>query len=181
MTQNRVKLTKASVAAIDVDPARQVLVWDTEIRGFGLRVAPGGAKAYIMQRRVGPTTRRITIGRADDMSAEAARKRATILAAEFAGGSDPVKTKRAAAQRATTLRQAMETYVTAPKKKGAGKGGEKKARTQRDIRVVMQRKFGDESTWIYELFRYVQPAYRRAVGLMLDASLLAVLIVPRVR
>lgn len=143
MTQNRVKLTKASVAAIEVDPARQVLVWDTEIRGFGLRVAPGGAKAYIMQRRVGPTTRRITIGRADDMSAEAARKRATILAAEFAGGSDPVKTKRAAAQRATTLRQVMEAYVTAPKKKGAGKGGEKKARTQRDIRLVMQRKFGD--------------------------------------
>ena len=43
MTQNRVKLTKASVAAIEVDPARQVLVWDSEIRGFGLRVAPGGA------------------------------------------------------------------------------------------------------------------------------------------
>ena len=74
MAEKRTKLTKASVAAIEADAARQVLVWDTEIRGFGLRVSPGGAKAYVMQRRVGATSRRVTIGRADDMSAEAARK-----------------------------------------------------------------------------------------------------------
>lgn len=143
MAEKRTKLTKASVAAIEADAARQVLVWDTEIRGFGLRVSPGGAKAYVMQRRVGATSRRVTIGRADDMSAEAARKKATLLAAEFAEGVDPVAAKKERARRATTLRQAMEAYIAAPKKKGVGKGGEKKARTQRDIRVVIERKFPD--------------------------------------
>ncbi|SEN42806.1 Phage integrase family protein [Paracoccus alcaliphilus] len=137
------KLTKASVAAIEADGARQVLVWDTEIRGFGLRVAPGGVKAYIMQRRAGAKTRRVTIGRADDMSAEAARKKATVLAAEFAEGVDPVQARDAKARAATTLAEAMEAYIAAPKKKGVGKGALKKARTQRDIRVVMQRKFPD--------------------------------------
>lgn len=143
MGENRLKLTKASVATIQADPLRQVLVWDTEIRGFGLRVSPGGAKAYVMQRRVGRTSRRVTIGRVDDMSAEAARKKATLLAAEFAEGVDPVAVKKERERRGTTLRQAVEAYIAAPKKKGVGKGGEKKARTQRDIRVVIGRKFGD--------------------------------------
>lgn len=143
MNQNRMKLTKASVAEIEADAARQILIWDTEIRGFGLRVAPGGAKAYIMQRRAGTKTRRVTIGRADDMSAEAARRKATILAAEFAEGVDPVAAKKERIKRAMTLRDAMEAYIAAPKKKGVGRGAAKKARTQRDIRVVMQRKFPD--------------------------------------
>ncbi|SCY80926.1 tyrosine-type recombinase/integrase [Paracoccus tibetensis] len=143
MTEKRLKLTKTSVAALAGEPGKQCLIWDSEIRGFGLRIAPGGAKAYVMQRRVGRQTRRVTIGRADDISAEAARKKATILAAEFASGVDPVEAKQAAVRSALTLRQAMEAYVSAPKKKGIGKGAEKKARTQRDIRVVFQRKFDD--------------------------------------
>ncbi|MEO1911764.1 MAG: integrase family protein [Paracoccus sp. (in: a-proteobacteria)] len=143
MTEKRLKLTKSSVAALEGEPGKQSLIWDSEIRGFGLRIAPGGAKAYVMQRRVGRQTRRVTIGRADDITAEAARKQATILAAEFASGIDPVEAKQAAARTAMTLRQAMEAYVAAPKKKGIGKGGEKKARTQRDIRLVFERKFPD--------------------------------------
>lgn len=143
MTEKRLKLTKSSVAAVAAEVGKQTLIWDTEIRGFGLRIAPGGAKAYVMQRRVGRLTRRVTIGRADDITAEAARKQATILAAEFASGVDPVQAKQVAARNALTLGDAMEAYVAAPKKKGIGKGGEKKARTQRDIRVVFQRKFPD--------------------------------------
>ena len=145
MAERRVKLTKTSVAALPAVPedGGQLLIWDTEIRGFGLRIAPAGTKSYIMQRRVGRQTRRITIGRADDMTTEAARRKATILAAQFADGVDPVKSKAAASQSAQTLREAMDAYVAAPKKKGIGKGGAKKARTQRDIETVFKRKFGD--------------------------------------
>ncbi|WP_299910626.1 integrase family protein [uncultured Paracoccus sp.] len=137
------KLTKANVADIEADPSRQLLIWDTEIRGFGLRVAPGGAKAYVMQRRAGSKTRRVTIGRADDMSAEAARKKATILAAGFAEGVDPVAAKKDRVKRTITLRDAIDAYIAAPKKKGVGKGAPKKARTRRDIRLVCHRKFAD--------------------------------------
>lgn len=145
MTDKRMKLTKTSVATLPEMPegGKQVLIWDTEIRGFGLRIAPGGTKSYVMQRRVGRQTRRVTIARADDITPEAARKKAQILAGEFAQGMDPVEVKREADRRSQTLRQSMEAYIAAPKKKGVGKGGDKKPRTQRDIRLVMQRKFGD--------------------------------------
>lgn len=143
MAENRLKLTNSSVAAVAAEAGKQTLIWDTEIRGFGLRIAPGGAKAFVMQRRVGRLTRRVTIGRVGDITAEAARKRATILAAEFANGVDPVEAKQVAARNALTLGDAMKAYVSAPKKKGIGKGGEKKARTQRDIRLVFERKFPD--------------------------------------
>ncbi|MBB1497528.1 integrase family protein [Paracoccus sp. MC1862] len=145
MADNRMKLTKASIATLPGIPegGKQVLIWDTEIRGFGLRIAPGGTKSYVMQRRVGRQTRRITIARADDMTPESARKKALILAGEFAQGVDPVAVRQEEARRGQTLRHAMEAYIAAPKKKGVGKGGEKKARTKRDVRVVMQRRFGD--------------------------------------
>lgn len=145
MAERRLKLTKTSVAALPDAPedGKQLLVWDTEIRGFGLRIAPAGTKSFIMQRRVGRQTRRVTIGRVGDITPEAARRKATILAAEFAEGVDPVQTRQEAARRAHTLREAMDAYITAPKKKGVGKGGVKKARTQRDIRTVLQRKFAD--------------------------------------
>ena len=67
-----------------------MFAWDTEVRGFGLRISPGGAKTCILQRRAGTTTRRVIIGRADDMNAEAARKAAEKLAGQFAEGIDPV-------------------------------------------------------------------------------------------
>lgn len=133
------KLTKTSVAKLVPTEGKQVLVWDTEVRGFGVRVSPGGAKTYIMQRRIGTTTRRVTIGRADDMSAEDARKRALKLAAQFADGVDPVQAAKRNKARAQTLREAFKGYMDAPKKKGEGKGAAKKARTVRDIEKMMRR------------------------------------------
>ncbi|MEM9426089.1 MAG: Arm DNA-binding domain-containing protein, partial [Pseudomonadota bacterium] len=131
------KLTRTAVDRIEPAPGKQKLVWDTEIRGFGIRISPGGAKAYIMQRRVNGTERRVTIGRADVISAEAARKKALSLAAQFLDGKDPVVEKRRQRARSVTLREAFEDYIAAPKKKGGGRGAPKKARTVADIRNVM--------------------------------------------
>lgn len=133
------KLTKTSVAKIEPQPGKQVLIWDTELRGFGIRVSPGGSKTYIMQRRVGRATRRVTIGRSDDISADTARRRALSLAAQFAEGLDPVAEERKLRARTKTLKGAFEEYKAAPKKKGGGKGGSKKPQTIRDIDKAMRR------------------------------------------
>lgn len=138
MASQRRKLTKASVQSIQPVAGKQILVWDTELRGFGLRVSPGGAKAFIMQRRIGTTERRVTIGRSDDMPPEIARKKATGMAAQFADGIDPVKKKKEREERALTLRGAFEAYILAPKKRGSGKGGAKRTSTVLDIRKAMQ-------------------------------------------
>jgi integrase len=133
------KLTKTSVAKIEPQAGKQLLIWDSELRGFGIRVSPGGAKTYIMQRRIGRTTRRVTIGRADDISAESARRRALSLAAQFSEGIDPVAEERKLRARTRTLKEAFEEYKRAPKKKGTGKGAPKKAGTLRDIDKAMGR------------------------------------------
>ncbi|PWG18061.1 tyrosine-type recombinase/integrase [Salibaculum griseiflavum] len=133
------KLTKTSVGKIEPQPGKQLLIWDSELRGFGIRVSPGGSKTYIMQRRIGRTTRRLTIGRADDISAEAARRRALSLAAKFAEGIDPVAEERKLRARAKTLKEAFDDYKAAPAKKGGSKGNTKKPQTIRDIDKAMRR------------------------------------------
>ena len=139
MSDNKARLTKAKVAEIAPEPGRQRLVWDTELRGFGLRISPGGAKSYIMQRRVGKTSRRVTIGRADDMTADEARKRAMRLAVEFSDGRDPVAEAKRREARTMTLRDAFNAYIAAPTKKGAKRGAAKKAGTIRDIEKAARR------------------------------------------
>lgn len=139
MDDRRIKLTKKSVADIEPVPGKQILIWDTELRGFGVRVSPGGAKAYIMQRRVDGKERRVTIARADDMPAESARRKAMVMATQFAAGIDPVKEAERRDARTLTLRDAFEAYISAPKKKGGNKGAPKKAATVADIRKAMGR------------------------------------------
>ena len=139
MPDKRVKLTQTSVADIEPVAGTQLLIWDTELRGFGLRVSAGGAKSYIMQRRIGKATRRITIGRADDIKAETARRKALVTASQFAEGFDPVVEKRRTDARKITLRDAFKEYMAAPKKKGGGRGAPKKPQTVRDIVKQMGR------------------------------------------
>lgn len=137
MANQKMKLTNGKVDKLQAVDGKQVLVWDTEVRGFGVRISPGGSKAYIMQRRVAGKERRMTIGRSNDMSAAAARKRAMKLATKFAAGVDPVQEKQRQQSRSMTLRDAFEAYIDAPKKRG--KGMTKKPQTILDIRKAMKR------------------------------------------
>ncbi len=60
----RIKITKRAVDAITPCAADQYL-WDTEIKGFGLKVTPAGNKVFVLQYRKGgrnSRTKRLTIG-----------------------------------------------------------------------------------------------------------------------
>lgn len=141
VSETHMKLGKRAVAQIAPVPGKQLLIWDTEMRGFGLRVSPGGAKSYFVQRHLSGTkrSRRVTIGRADEISTEMARKKAAVIAGQLAEGVDPVAERRKRQLRSMTLGEAFEEYIRAPKKKGGKKGLPKKARTLRDIRMQMKR------------------------------------------
>jgi integrase len=139
MNDNRMKLTTTKVGKLEPLAGKQRLVWDTELRGFGVRVSSGGAKSYIMQRRVGNKERRVTLGRHVEISAENARRKALGMAAQFSEGLDPVKERQKKKARDTTLREAFEAYKVAPKRRGNGKGAPKKPQTIRDIDKAMHR------------------------------------------
>jgi hypothetical protein len=43
--------------------SNDVLQWDTEVKGFGVRCRPSGAKHYVLKMRIGGRQRWLTIGR----------------------------------------------------------------------------------------------------------------------
>jgi hypothetical protein len=43
--------------------SRDVMLWETELKGFGVRCRPSGGKQYFLKLRVGGRQRWLTIGR----------------------------------------------------------------------------------------------------------------------
>ena len=87
----------------DVKPAKKTFIlWDDKLRGFGVRVTPGGAKAYVLDYRAGGRHRRASLARVAALSLRDARERAgRELAAIRAGDSDPLDRRRDARDAAT--------------------------------------------------------------------------------
>ena len=50
-TLNKCKLTKRIVEALEPDSAKRIVIWDTEIIGFCVRVYPTARKTYFLQYR----------------------------------------------------------------------------------------------------------------------------------
>jgi hypothetical protein len=74
----RQKLTKTSVEAIAPGP-QDVVVWDTTLPGFGVRVKPTGVRSYIVQyrNRESGASKRLTIGQHGSLlTLEQAKKQA---------------------------------------------------------------------------------------------------------
>lgn len=93
-----VRITKRLVDATEPE-AREVWVWDVELRGFGLRVQPSGHKSYVLEYRPGAggrsaPKRRVTIGRhGSPWTPETARREAERILGLVASGADPAANK----------------------------------------------------------------------------------------
>ena len=84
------KIIKRLVEAIKRDK-HDVFAWDTEVRGFGVRVKPSGVRSYLVQyRNQHGRSRRLTIGQHGRLTAEQARRQAKSLLGDVEGGKDPV-------------------------------------------------------------------------------------------
>ena len=79
------KLTQEVAARVKSGEGRDVIVWDSGLKGFGLICRKNGeTKTWIMQRDVAGKTARETLGHFPDMNASAAReKRARAKRAGF--------------------------------------------------------------------------------------------------
>jgi len=106
------KLTKSAVEKL-ASGGREIIYWDSSLRGFGIRVKPNGTKSYVVQYRNRMTGRskRQTIGRVGPLlSFACARKSAMRLLSEAAQGGDPVEAKRTA-RKAETMAFLADQYL----------------------------------------------------------------------
>ncbi|TWA59260.1 site-specific recombinase XerD [Azospirillum brasilense] len=87
------KITKRLVDATKPG-TKDVFVWDSEVKGFGLKVTPAGSRVYIVQYRVegGRTAapKRFTIGKhGSPWTADKARDEAIRILGQVKAGNDP--------------------------------------------------------------------------------------------
>lgn len=108
-SQPNKKLTKTIVDAIPHPESGQCLYWDSELRGFGVRVTPG-SKVYIVQKRVKGKTKRVKLGEHGVLTPDEARKEAIRHIAEMNKGEDPNQRKKEERARAKTLEDVWSDY-----------------------------------------------------------------------
>lgn len=101
--------TKRSIEALPHPEKGQTLYRDTVLRGLGIRVGVR-SKVFFVEGQVQRRTKRVTIGRSDVISVDAARKRAISILSDMAEGKDPNAEKRREAQEATTVGQAFDRF-----------------------------------------------------------------------
>lgn len=105
------KLTKTTVD--DARPSdKERFIWDSELKGFGLKVFPTGVKSFVFQYRSPEgRTRRYTIGKySDTLTADQARKLAKDKAHDVHAGRDPMSEKKARRD-AMTVAEVLDKYL----------------------------------------------------------------------
>jgi integrase len=101
-------------------PKTHCIVWDSELPGFGLRVYPSGAKAFLVTYRIGTRRRRVIVGPYGRYTVEEARKAAKKLLLAASDGTDLVE-ERENARKGETVADLCARYldVHLPKKKAS--------------------------------------------------------------
>lgn len=111
----RGKITKSAVDNLAPQDVAEVVLWDSEIKGFGVRARRGGAKTYILHYRAGAgrnaPLRKLTIGRhGSPWTPHMARVEAKQLLGLVASGEDPAQA-RSAERRAMTVSELSDLYL----------------------------------------------------------------------
>lgn len=107
-----ISLTKKNVEALPRPTKGQVLYRDSQLTGFGLRVGTS-SKVWIVEGQVARRTRRVTIGRADIIHPDVARKKAMSVLSDMINGIDPNQAKRDLRADHVTLLDAFTAFFEA--------------------------------------------------------------------
>jgi integrase len=92
------KLTQRRIEALECPPGRKdMLVFDDEQRGLGVRVTASGGKSYLAQYSFAGAKRRIPLGACSAIALADARLAARRIVGKVAVGKDPAAERKAAA------------------------------------------------------------------------------------
>ena len=108
----RAKITKRTVDGMPIPSQGEARLWDTDLKGFLLRIYPSGRKVYAVKCRVGRVQHIYTIGEhGSPWSLDEARKAASEALQKAQAGEDPSADKKAA-KAALSVAQLIDRYLT---------------------------------------------------------------------
>src|SRR6516225_10851622 len=105
------KITKRAVDALKSAPDRDVLLWDDELPGFGVRCRSSGTKSYFLKYRTrGGRQRWLTLGSHGPLTPDRARAKALREKAAIGDGDDP-SGERQRKRRENTVAEVADRYL----------------------------------------------------------------------
>jgi len=108
--------TARTLAYVSRDGRQQCVYWDESFECFGLRIYPSGRRAYVCTYRIGRRKRLATLGRADVLTLDQARKKATVYLGKVANQEDPQQHAEAL-KKLKTLGELYEAFLESHLKK----------------------------------------------------------------
>jgi integrase len=142
-----IKLTKAAIERLRApDPSgKQRLVWDAELKGFGILISGlTKSKSFVVQRTLPDgRTRRVTIGSVSEIGLDKegldkAREEAAALLLQMRKGEDPKAARKSVVAATWTLRHALDEYI-ARKDLKAGTAVDYRGELQRNLAAWLDR------------------------------------------
>jgi hypothetical protein len=107
----KIKITKRTVEALRVT-SKDYIAFDTDLPGFGVRVMPSGKRFFLVQYRRHGRTRRVMIGQFGIVTAELARREATIKLGSVRGADGDPAALRDADRQSTTMKELGVRFLT---------------------------------------------------------------------
>ncbi|HKH33346.1 MAG TPA: Arm DNA-binding domain-containing protein, partial [Beijerinckiaceae bacterium] len=130
-----IRLSKRTIEQLLPGP-KTAIHYDVDLKGFGLRITPTGARAWIVEYRPhgggrAVATKRMTLGNCSTLTADEARRRARDVLAAVRLGEDPAGAK--ARQRETP------TFAEIAQRFRADQAGRLKPRTLVNYELYFRR------------------------------------------
>ncbi len=111
MAKPPVKITKRVVDALAPPESGEIILWDSELKGFGLRVQSTGVMSFMVKyRSLDRRQRKVSIARVGAMAPEEARRRAREILAGAAKGDDEAEGRKRSRQ-ALNLSEVSALYL----------------------------------------------------------------------
>ncbi len=144
------------------------IAWDTEVKGYGARMAASGAVTLFLNYQVRGTGKykRVTIGKLGELTVDAARKQAAQMKLEIRAGADPaqqVETASAKTKSGETLADHVNRWLDSTKHSWSDK-------TRYDYRRAMERSLLDSDAAASRIQDVTRADLMRLVDAATDAS-----------
>jgi integrase len=108
------RLTQKTITTLALPEGKaEIIVFDDDLPGFGVRMRRGGARTWIFQYKLGAQHRRVSLGSLAALTPARARETAADLCAAVRLGDDPAGTRAESRARASeTIAAVAHSYLT---------------------------------------------------------------------